>query len=71
MEQGTLEKKIAKLPDSSKLKLEGYVDALLDEVKQRAAGQTEIQKRFGGLKGFVTYIADDFDDPLEEFKDYM
>jgi len=51
--------------------LEGYIDALLDEVKQRAAGQTEIQKRFGGLKGFVTYIADDFDDPLEEFKDYM
>ena len=26
--------------------------------------------KFGGLKGFVKYIADDFDAPLEEFKDY-
>ena len=26
---------------------------------------------FGALKGFVKYIADDFDEPLEDFKDYM
>ena len=27
--------------------------------------------RFGCGKGMVTYIAPDFDAPLEEFKDYM
>lgn len=29
------------------------------------------KRRFGALKGFVTYMADDFDAPLEDFKDYM
>lgn len=29
------------------------------------------QRRFGGLKGYVLSIADDFDQPLEDFKDYM
>lgn len=31
----------------------------------------KLQREFGGLKGLVTYIADDFDAPLEDFKDYM
>ncbi|MBC7398780.1 MAG: DUF2281 domain-containing protein [Mucilaginibacter sp.] len=31
----------------------------------------KLKREFGGLKGFVTYIADDFDAPLEDFKDYM
>lgn len=28
-------------------------------------------RQLGGLKDFVLYIADDFDEPLEEFEDYM
>lgn len=31
----------------------------------------EERKIFGRLKGFVKYIADDFDEPLEDFKEYM
>ena len=27
--------------------------------------------QFGTMKGFVKYISDDFDEPLEDFKDYM
>ena len=27
--------------------------------------------RFGSAKGLITYIADDFDAPLEDFKEYM
>lgn len=30
----------------------------------------KIRKR-GFAKGFFTYVAEDFDEPLEEFKDYM
>jgi hypothetical protein len=33
--------------------------------------QPKSKREFGSLKGFVKYIADDFDAPLEEFKDYM
>jgi predicted HTH domain antitoxin len=28
-------------------------------------------RKAGQLKGFVTYMAEDFDAPLEDFKDYM
>ncbi len=28
-------------------------------------------RKFGSMKGLVKYIADDFDAPLEDFKDYM
>ncbi|GAB4022935.1 hypothetical protein GCM10028773_37990 [Spirosoma koreense] len=27
--------------------------------------------RFGSAKGLVTFMADDFDEPLEDFKEYM
>ncbi len=26
---------------------------------------------YGSLKGLITFISDDFDEPLEDFKDYM
>lgn len=29
------------------------------------------RRQLGGAEGMVLYIADDFDEPLEEFKDYM
>jgi hypothetical protein len=29
------------------------------------------QRQIGMAKGLVTYIAEDFDAPLEEFEDYM
>ncbi len=34
MKTPTIEKKIAKLPESLKLKAEGYIDALLDEAER-------------------------------------
>lgn len=29
------------------------------------------QRQLGGCKGYVLSVADDFDEPLEDFKDYM
>ncbi len=29
------------------------------------------KRKFGSMKGLVKNIADDFDSPLEDFKDYM
>ncbi len=28
-------------------------------------------RKFGSMKGLVVHIADDFDAPMEDFKDYM
>jgi hypothetical protein len=29
------------------------------------------ERKFGSMKGLVVHIAEDFDAPLEDFKDYM
>ncbi len=29
------------------------------------------KRKLGALKGLVKYMADDFEEPLEDFKDYM
>ena len=73
METLTLEKKIAALPDDLKLQVEGFVDALLsDKANQNIPGNNAIVTRgYGSMKGLIKYIADDFDAPLEDFKDYM
>ena len=72
MEPGTLEQKIAKLPQDFKLKAEGYIDALLDELSQIKKESTDSpQPRFGSGKGFFGEIRDDFDEPLDDMKEYM
>jgi hypothetical protein len=70
METGTLEKKIAKLPENLKLKVEGYIDALLsDKASQNISNNNlKVEKGFGGGKELIAYMADDFDAPLDEQK---
>jgi hypothetical protein len=41
----------------------------LIEIDRKENGP-KVQRRFGAMKGFVTNMADDFDAPLEDFKDY-
>ena len=73
METGTLVRKIDLLSDDQRLKLEGYIDALLsDKADQDILNNNfKVEKGFGGGKGLIAYMADDFDGPLEDFKDYM
>ncbi len=65
---------IEKLPEDKKKVVENLVHALSSEaIKDNASGENKkkLPREFGELKGFVKYMADDFDAPLEEFKDYM
>lgn len=75
MEAEVLIKKIEQLPENLQMKAEGYIDALLEQSKVTAPiaqePQVKYNRGYGSLKGFVTYMADDFDEPLDEFKDYM
>jgi hypothetical protein len=50
--------------------MEDLVSALVSDIGLPSADE-KTRMKFGELKGFVTYIADDFDEPLEDFKDYM
>lgn len=44
----------------------------LDLIKiQKNCKREKKERKFGSMKGLVKHIADDFDAPLEDFKDYM
>ncbi len=68
MSVATLEKKLAQLPEEKQKEVQDFIDFLLSQ------GKTEMKETqkpmFGALKGKIR-IADDFDEPLEDFKDYM
>ena len=71
METGTLEKKIAKLPENLKLKVEVFVDTLIGETNSIEKTTSNTNDRgYGSLKGQI-WMSEDFNEPLEDFKDYM
>ncbi len=58
--------------------LEPKAEKLLDDLVnlnliklQKIEKPKKKNRKFGSMKGLVVHIADDFDAPLEDFKDYM
>lgn len=69
MKSSEVIQKIEMLPDSFLKSVSDYIDFLL--VKAKHASEPKYNKnKFGTLKGKL-WIADDFDAPLDEMKDYM
>ena len=69
---------IEKLPADKQKEVEKLVFELtgnnsknIDTIGSNTSTIKKQPMKFGDLKGFVTYISDDFDEPLDEFKDYM
>lgn len=64
--------KIEKLSPELQAKVEETVDQLLIAKEDGIENDDpEIKSGFGGAKGIIIYIADDFDEPFDEFKEYM
>ncbi len=59
--------KISLLPDDLKAEVGEYVDALLKRMNKKPG---ERKPMFGCAKGQIT-MSPDFDDPLDDFKDFM
>jgi hypothetical protein len=59
--------KIHRLPLKVQFELSDYIEFLLQKY------QTNEPKKpfFGCMKGMVTWMSDDFNAPLEDFKEYM
>ncbi len=57
--------KISSLPEELKQQVWDFVTSLKNEPRTPLN-----ERKFGMAKGFFT-MADDFDEPLEDFKDYM
>jgi hypothetical protein len=58
---------ISSLPSELKQEVSDFVATL----RKKAKGEKKIKERqFGYAKGFFT-MSDDFDEPLDDFKEYM
>lgn len=57
-------RQIDALPEASLIELEHIISQL--RVNQKAI----VKRQFGCMQGLVVSIADDFDAPLDDFKDY-
>ena len=67
MEQIQLYAKISYLPSDLKSEVNDFVDFLLSKRKKEIKKK---QPKFGCAHGRI-YISPDFDDPLDDFKEYM
>ena len=58
---------LSSLPQELKKEVQDFIQFLKTKTKD---GQPVKQRQFGAAKGFFV-MHDDFDEPLEDFKDYM
>ena len=58
---------ISSLPSDMKKEVQDFVEFLKTKARKRKPAK---QRQFGAAKGFFV-MRDDFDEPLEDFKDYM
>ena len=62
-------KEIDKLPKEILMELREIIQKMTTQAKK--AQVTQSKRQFGSMKGLVEYMAPDFNEPLEEFKEYM
>lgn len=59
------------VPDAEATLHEMESEKLIKLAKLSENGIEKKPLQFGCMKGLVTYIADDFDEPLDDFEEYM
>ena len=70
MYQESIISNLNELPDFYKQEVLDYSDFLISKVKKNGNNKNKSRGGFGARKG--DYImSDDFDEPLEDFKEYM
>lgn len=67
MEQIQLYTKLIRLPADLKSEVNDFIDFLLNKRKAQLKNKSP---KFGCAKGQI-YTSPDFDEPLDDFKDYM
>jgi hypothetical protein len=70
MKTAELVELIENLPAHKKKVIEDMVSALMTD-SSNEKHYTDVKPGFGGAKGIIGFMADDFDEPLDDFKDYM
>lgn len=62
--------KVTSIPKEKEKELEAFLDSILAEQKKKSERKEENRPRFESGKGSFI-MSPDFDEPLEDFKDYM
>ena len=70
MSASTLLAYYEQLPDNYQQEVSDFIEFLFLKIKQPLEPKEQRRNLFGSLKGKIE-MSDDFDEPLEEFKDYM
>ncbi|WP_257670653.1 type II toxin-antitoxin system VapB family antitoxin [Parapedobacter tibetensis] len=70
MGQIQLLEKVKKIPPAYQQEVEDFIDFVLSKKKSTASATRSSQRKIGLLKGKLQ-MSNDFDDPLDDFKDYM
>ena len=67
METIVLEQKVKQLPPQARREVSDYVDFLLFKYRE----SQPVKPYAGCMKGTFLWMSDDFNEPLDDFKDYM
>lgn len=65
-----LSKKLEKLPEVAKKEVEDFIDFPASKHSKKQKYTNVSKSNFGSVKGLIE-MAYDFNEPLEEFKDYQ
>jgi hypothetical protein len=65
-----LQSQIEKLPSDLKKEVEDFIEFLLEKEKKKQELAAKKERTLGLAQGMIT-MNPDFDEPLEDFKEYM
>ena len=69
--QKDIQQKLSFLSERKLEALRNMLDVLLDSDEKLNAPQKQDRGLIGSMPNLVKYMADDFNEPLEDFKEYM
>ncbi len=70
MPYAVLEQKIKQIPEQYFAEVVNFLDLLQYKIRAQQAEEKKPKRQLGLLKGQI-WMSDDFDEPLEDFKEYM
>ncbi len=70
MSYTALEEKIKQIPEEYFAEVANFLDLLQYKIRAETKSEPKPKRQFGILKGKI-WMSDDFDAPLEDFKEYM
>jgi hypothetical protein len=71
MTTAILYQNVQRLPASLQQEVSDYVVFLLNKYSPKDLAQNALRPRAGCMKGTFTLMSDDFNAPLDDFKDYQ